>query len=195
MERYFCFDIPSGYTSYTYNTLIFKATDYQTAEAIFPMMERDGIQPNVVTYNRLFSKNLSEKSAEGLLSWYLAQKNHPEEPIQAAIASYRKIGRTDNALRLALDYPHLAVARKLLREHAAEAFVYLNGVREQQPDNQNVDYALAIANLENGRELAALPFLKKAADTAKPGPRKTSIEEWICRIDGKERHVVGAHKG
>lgn len=70
-------------------------------------MMPENIPPNDVTYSTLFSKDLSGKLADDILKWYLVQKYHPEAPIQAAIAAYRKIGGIDQVLRLVLDYPHL----------------------------------------------------------------------------------------
>jgi len=120
----------------TYNTLIDKAPDYDVAKAWAETMREEGIPLDVVTYSTLFSKDLSRKLADDILEWYLAQKYHPEEPIQAAIATYRKIHYIDQALRLALDYPHLQAARKLLREHDEKALhileVFLIVIRSTQ---------------------------------------------------------------
>ena len=65
---------------FIYNTLINKAPDYEEAKALVDTMRGEGIPPNVFTYSTL------------------AQKYHPSQPIEAAIASYRK-GRCINDLR------------------------------------------------------------------------------------------------
>ena len=167
----------------TYNTLIDKAPDYDAAKAWVDTMRAEGIQPDVVTYSTLFSKDLSGKSADDILEWYLAQKYHSEEPIQAAIATYRKIRRIDQALRLALDYPHLQAARKLLREHDEEALAYFRGISDNDPQHPNADYALGVALMELGRQVQAQPHLKRAFKLATAPPRKALIKEWLRQID------------
>jgi len=168
-----------------YHTLINKAPDYDAAKAWVDKMREEGIQPDVATYSTLFSKDLSGKLADEILEWYLAQKYHPEEPIQAAIAAYRKIHLIDQALRLALDYPHLQVARKLIRKHEEQAFSYFRAISDHDPEHPNADYALGVAFMELGRELEAQPHLRKALKLAKDGPRKVVIKEWLRQIDRK----------
>ncbi|MGA2670080.1 MAG: hypothetical protein ABSF21_01485 [Dehalococcoidia bacterium] len=169
----------------TYNTLINKAPDYDAAKAWVDTMRGEGIQPDVVTYKTLFSKDLSGKPADEILEWYLAQKCHPEEPIQTAIVAYRKIHRIDQALRLALDYPHLQTARKLMRKHEEEALSYFKTISDHDPEHPNAEYALGVALMELGRELEAQPHLRKALKLAKEGPRKVVIKEWLRQIDRK----------
>jgi len=179
----------------TYGILIKKAPDYDAAKAWVGTMRRKGIQPAVVTYSTLFSKDLSGKLADDILEWYLAQEYHPEEPIQAAIAVYRKLHRIDQALRLALDYPHLQAARKLIRKHEEEAFSYFKTISDHDPDHPNANYALGVALMELGRELEAQPHLRKALKLAKPGDRKVLIKEWLRQIDRKlaqKRSVAGS---
>jgi len=167
----------------SYNALISKAPDYDTAKLWIETMQKEGIQLNVVTYNRLFSKDLSDKSADDILKWYLAQKYHPEEPIQAAIATYRNAGQVDQALRLALEFPHLQVARKLIREHIDEALSYFRTFSDQAPHHSNTDCALGVAFMESGRQTEAQPHLRKALDSIKFGPRRAVIEEWLRQME------------
>jgi tetratricopeptide (TPR) repeat protein len=169
----------------TYNTLINKAPDYDVAEDWINAMREEGIQPNVVTYTTLFSKDLSRTSADDILKWYLAQEYHPEEAVQTAIASYRKASRIDQALRLALDYPHLQAARKLIRTHKEEALSYFQSVSDSDSRHCNASYALGLVLIEVGREGEARPHLKKALRLATATSRKTVIREWLRRIDCK----------
>jgi tetratricopeptide (TPR) repeat protein len=163
----------------TFNTLIYKAPDYETAEAKFREMGIEGIQPNIVTYNRLFSKDLSAKSAEEIIVWYLDQPYHPDEPLQAAISAYRKVGRVDHALRLTLDYPHLQVARKLMRDHADEAMAYFKEILDRDPDNANAAYALGLTLIESGNNREAEPHLIKAISCTQSAPRRKAIEALV----------------
>ena len=169
----------------TYNTLINKAPDYNAAKTWVKTMRAEGIQPNVITYSTLFSKDLSDKSAEDILTWYLSQEYHPEKALQAAIAAYRRIRRTNEALRLALDYPHLQAARRLIRKHEKEALSYFTTIYDHDPEHPNASYALGVALMELGKEQEAQPYLKKALKLARPGPRKVVIKEWLRQIDRK----------
>jgi TPR repeat protein len=172
----------------TYSTLIDKAPDYETAKTWLDKMAEHQIQPNVHTYTALFSKDLSNNSADDILEWYLSQKYHPEIPLQAAIAFYRNTSRMDQALRLALDYPHLQAARKLIREHSDEAISYFTTISDQNPGHPNADYALGVTFMELGKKLEAQRHLKKALKLAKHGARKTAILEWLHQIDPEQPH-------
>lgn len=163
----------------TYNTIIYKAPDYQTAEDRLRDMETEDIEPNIVTYNRLFSKDLSTKPAEELIGWYLEQKYHPDEPLQAAISAYRKAGKVDYALRLALDYPQLQVARKLMRDHSVDAIAYFEERLTQDPDDANAAYALALALIESGNNEEAESHLMKALSCAQSGSKRKAIEALV----------------
>ncbi len=169
----------------TYSTLVDKAPDYNAAKTWVKTMRAEGIQPNIPTYTALFSKDLSHKSADHILEWYLGQEYHPEEPIQAAIATYRRVRCIEEALRLTLDYPHLQAARKLIREHEEEALSYFRTLADNDPEHPNASYALGVALMELRREQEARPHLKKALRLARAGPRKAVIREWLRQIDGK----------
>lgn len=169
----------------TYNTLIKKAPDFNEAKMWVDRMETKGIQPDIVTYNTLFSKNFSEKSADDILDWYLAQKYHPETPLQVAIATYLKIGRIDQAFRLVLDYPHLKTARKVILEHPDAVLQYLKNVFDNNPLHPNASYALGTAFLELGNEKEAELYLKKALKLATASLRIAKINEWLLQIDRK----------
>ncbi|MHB8841227.1 MAG: hypothetical protein ACYC56_05475 [Candidatus Aquicultor sp.] len=167
----------------TYNTLMLAAPDYDTAKVWLDEMRKDGLQPNIVTYNRLFSKNLSAKPADEIVTWYLSQNYHPDEPVQAAIAAYQKSGRIDQALRLVLEYPHLQVARKLIREHTDQALAYLKNASGYTQRHPNLDYALGLAFMEKGKRREAEPHLKKAIAACKPGPRRAVLEEYLRQTE------------
>jgi tetratricopeptide (TPR) repeat protein len=169
----------------TYSTLIKKAPDYDTARAWVDTTREEGIQPDVVTYSTLFGKDLSKQSANEILEWYLAQKHHPEQSIQVAIAGYRRIHRIDQALRLALDYPHLEAARKLMRAHEEDALSYFRIMADRDSERPNAEYALGVALMELGREVEAQPHLKTALKLARVGPRTAVIKDWLRQIDRK----------
>ncbi len=169
----------------SYNALVSKAPDFETAMGLIEMMKKEGIQPNLVTYNRLFSKNLAKTSAEEAIDWYKLQKYHPEEPIQAAIAAYRNAGRIEEALRMVLEYPHLQVARKLIKEHKDEAAAYFKAASDYSPRHPNADFALGLAFMETGKQHKAEPHLRRALGSSAPGPKRAVIEEYLRRIERK----------
>ncbi|HEY3373604.1 MAG TPA: hypothetical protein VGK02_00880, partial [Candidatus Aquicultor sp.] len=130
----------------TYNSLITKAVDFATANSWFDAMKSDGIQPNIDTFNRLFSKNLAGKNAEEVLAWYKEHGIDSEDPIQVVISTYQKSGHIDQALKIALDYPYLAVARKLIRETMDAVFSYLETIREEGIKPDIASYNALISN-------------------------------------------------
>ena len=166
----------------TYNKLVEKAPDYESAKSLIETMRQEGVEPDTVTYGLLFGKDLSGKSADEILNWYLAQAYHPEGSIQAAIATYRKAGRIDDALRMALEYPDLEAARKLIRDHDEEAVTYFKSISTQEPKHPNADYALGVALMELGRTTEARPHLRRASRTVRHGPRRTIIDDWLHQI-------------
>jgi pentatricopeptide repeat protein len=150
----------------TYNTLIAKAQDYESARAVIEEMKEAGVAPNVLTFSALFTKNLSLVNADDLLAWYLNQPYHPEGPMEAAIKSYRRMGIVGPALFIALNYPHLAAARKLVRENEESALRYFQSFISLDPSNGNGYYALGITLIEVNRGLEAVPYLEKALTLA-----------------------------
>jgi len=167
----------------TYNTLIRLAPDYATAKGWVEAMRAGGLSPDVAAYNTLFGKNLAEQSAEEILKWYSDQPEHPEEPIETAIAAFGELGRADQAFRLALDYPHLETARKLMRDHRNEAIRYFRSIAEGDPQHPNADFALGVAFLEMAQKKKAQKHLKKALELAATEPRKTAIGEWLRQAE------------
>jgi tetratricopeptide (TPR) repeat protein len=166
----------------TYSSLISISPDYDTASRWLETMKDEGIQPDVVTYNSVLSRDLSDAPAAKLLDWYLSQQYHPEEPIQAAIASYRKAGLIQEALLLALHYPHLQAARKVIRTNPDDALSFFESVCDSDPDDANGPYALGIALMELGREEEAQPHLARALVLARAGRRKAAIERCLSEI-------------
>ena len=161
----------------TYSTLISLAPNYDSAISWLETMQNEGLQPDVITYTNLFRLSITAQSSEELLSWYLAQPYHPEEPIQAAIAGYRKQGQIDQALLLVLNYPHLEAARKVIRGYSDQALSYFQSLYQQHLDLPNVEYAIGIALIELGRPFDARPHLENALLLAKSGARKTALQK------------------
>ncbi|MBI4733724.1 MAG: hypothetical protein HY779_02755 [Rubrobacteridae bacterium] len=111
----------------SYNAMINLAPDFTAAKLLLDEMLRYNVQPNVVTLNRLFSKDLTVVSAHDLHAWYNTLHYHPDDPMQAAISTYRKAGRIKDAEILAGKYPKLAISKKVIAEN--------------NPDKTRIDYA------------------------------------------------------
>jgi len=166
----------------TYNTVVAMAPDYDEAKNWLDIMCNNAIKPDELSYSALFSKNLSRKSADEILKWYLAQEYHPEAPIEAAIAAFRRIRGTNEALRLALDYPHLPAALKLIRQYPDAALQYFKHIFDDDPNHPNAAYALGVGFFELGRFKEAESYLDKALNLAIAPARKAIIEKRVRQI-------------
>jgi len=173
-----------------YDLLIRKAETFEQAKDLLERMMREKIQPLETTFIELFSKDLTNIGADDLLRWYLGLPHHPTHPMKRAIANYRRANRLDDALRLALDYPHTDTARKTIRKHPDQALEYFRSVVESDPKNANGSYALGMALLEVGDQKEAERWLKSAHDLAAPGTRKDELARYLAAL--REDATVGA---
>jgi len=159
----------------SHELLITKADSFDTARRWLEAMMLEGWEPSEKAFLDTFTKGVLGITGEELLHWYLGLRFHPAHPIKKAIAEYRKAGRVDDALRLALDYPHTDTALKTIRQYPERALSYFRDVVKHQPDHPNGAYALGMALLETGNPAEAAPWLRKAYDLAAPGPRKDEL--------------------
>jgi tetratricopeptide (TPR) repeat protein len=166
----------------TYSTLINLAKDYATGEKLLIQMRTDGVPPNVVTYTTLFSKDVGDRSADEILRWYLGEPSHPETAIAALITQYRSKRRNDQALRIALDYPHNEAVIKFIRNFADEAIKYFKIVWNHDPNHPNAAYALGIALMEAGKDSEAKRYLQEAMRLAKSPSRQSDIRKRLARV-------------
>ncbi|OQW91712.1 MAG: hypothetical protein BWK79_16280 [Beggiatoa sp. IS2] len=170
----------------SYSILIAKAKDYETAYALLAEMKAEKIEPNIFTYNSLFAKDISRVNANELLNWYLQQPFHPELPIKSAIASYKRVGLIDQALVLVLNYPHLDIAHKFMRENEYATLSYFQSIIDNDPFHGNGNYAMGLALVDIGRGSEASPFLEKALIRAKEygltHPRVKNIQQLLKLI-------------
>jgi len=104
--------------------------------------------------------------------------------LQAAIQSYRKARRVDEAFRIALHYPYLQAVQKLFRDFPVQIKSYLMGVLTDQPDHPDVHYALSVALMEGGgKNTEAETHLRAALETATQENRKRDIEARLRRLN------------
>lgn len=163
----------------SYRVLVELAPDFTTARGWVETMADSGLRPSVGLLKSLLSRDPIDDDGDELLAWYLGLAYHPSAPMQSAIDSYRDAGKITDALRLALDYPHLEAARTVFRLHTAEALEYLTAVVQDDPGHANGQYALGLALLELDRTKEALVHLELAREVARPGPRVAALDEII----------------
>jgi tetratricopeptide (TPR) repeat protein len=170
----------------TYNTLINLAPDYEEAKALLKQMRNEQIQLNEYTYSTLFSKKPQTESADRILAWYWSQAYHPEGPVQALIATYRKSGQLSQALFCALHYAHLDAARSLIRRFENEAYAYFKLEYDKDPNHPSAAYALGVALMELERDAEAKEALEKALTLTAVKPRQVAIRGWMNAISAKQ---------
>jgi tetratricopeptide (TPR) repeat protein len=170
-------------TARVYETLIEKAEDFKSARALIERMFDRDIQPSETAFISLFSKDISGVPAGDLLAWYLGLRYHPTHPVKRAIAEYRRKGMIEDALRLALDYPHTDTALRLIRKFADRALAYFRSVVERDPDHPNGAYALGMALLETGDSGEAERWLRRAYALATPGTRKDELARFLSLLE------------
>ncbi len=159
----------------SFDLLIQRCEDVTTGMRWIERMFAAGLQPPLVSYLTLFSKDLSGISADALLAWFLRQPYHPAVAMDRPMAAYRRMGRIDDALRLALDYPYTQAARRIMRGNPDRELDRFRQAVEIHPLHPNGAYALGIALLELERRREAEPWLRRAAEVAGPGPRRDEI--------------------
>lgn len=169
----------------TYSTLAKVSGHYAEAQRWLDTMRAEGIAPNLYTYCNLFAKDLSHVPATELLQWFWQQEYSPEEALQAAIKSYRKRYHVENALSIALHYPHLQAARSLMRRNADAALTQFAQALADDSRHPDADYALGVALMELGRDEDARPHLVRALELAALPKRQDAIRQWLADIDGR----------
>ena len=140
------------------------------------------VLPNVVTYNTLFSKDVGDRLADDILHSYWESPFHPEAPVLALFSQFRKKGRDDQALQIALSYPHNDVIIKFIRDNSEKAIKHFEMVWNWVPNHPNAAYALGIALMEAENNLAAQPYLDEALKLATSDSRKSDIRKRLALI-------------
>ena len=166
-----------------YNTLINLSGDVDTATQWYERMRDDGVLPNQNTYEALFAHDLSTMPAEQLLAWYNRQPTTFPNALQAAIASYRKSGAIEEALRIALEHPDLPAARRLYRRYRDRATEYYRAIVESPVHSAKAHFCLGLIFLEHGAPSRAREFLTKALRLTDDDSLASSIQEVLRQLD------------
>lgn len=160
-----------------YKVLVELSPDLLTAQGWVEEMREEGMRPGAAVLAVVLSKEPEGVSGQDLLDWYLSLEDRPSGPMGIAIDGYRRRGLVVDALRLALDYPHLDAARVLFAEHPEETREYLGELLDRQPGHANGRYAMGLALMAVGAAEEALTHLGMAKELARPGPRVAALEE------------------
>lgn len=173
-----------------YKVLVDLSPDLLTAQSWVEEMRAEGMRPGAGVLRSVLSKDPEGMSGHDLLAWYLSLEDRPSAPMELAIDGYRSRGLIEDALRLALDYPHLDASRVLFSEHRAEATDYFGRLLEREPGHANGRYAMGLALLAVGAQEPALAHLEMAKELARPGPRVAALEEIIRTVREPDRPMA-----
>lgn len=160
-----------------YKVLVDLSPDLLTAQGWVEEMRSEGMRPGVGVLTSVLSKDPDGVSGQELLDWYLGLEDRPSAPMETAIDAFHRRGLVDDALRLALDYPHLDASRRLFADRPDESRAYFGTLLDHDPGHANGRYAMGLALLECGSDEEALGHLALARELARPGPRVAAIEE------------------
>lgn len=166
-----------------YEALITKSPSFDVAREWLERMISEGIEPPETAFLAVFAHDVTHLSGEELLNWYLGLRFHPTHPIKRAIAAYRRKGMVDDALRLALDYPHTDTALKTIRQFPQKALAYFRTVVAFDPKHANGAYALGMALVELGQHAEAEHWLRTAYQLASPGTRKDELARYLTLFE------------
>lgn len=150
---------------FTYKLLVQRAPTLAEALEFVEAMRVYHLRITRHTLEPLFERFAPGWPASELLAWFRQLPPFPQPlALDVAIQSYMKANLLQDALALALEYPHLKTARIVMRNHPVEAVEYFRrAVHERHPDG---DYALGVALVEAGRiDEAKGPLLRAIAST------------------------------
>lgn len=167
----------------TYNKLVNKAKDYAEATRLVAEMKAAGIAPNFVTYTSLFSKDCSKESAHEILKWYYEQPYHPSHVLNALIGSFRRCGRVDDALEIALQHPHLTSAQCLMRDFPDKALGKFTQAKTSTINHPTADFALGALYRLKGDGERAKRHLEQALVAASHPKQRESIAKWLSELE------------
>ncbi len=166
----------------TYKMLIQRAKNFADGERIMAQMLADQVEPDPVVYTSLLSLDVGDRSAAQVLDWYRLLPHHPEAGISALFAQFRKRGQDDQALYIALRYPHNPAVLKYLRRNLDKAIKYFEDAWKADPSGSNTSYALGIIMQEAGRHTEASHYLRVALDTANSVGRRADINRRLAQM-------------
>ncbi|MBK8707311.1 MAG: hypothetical protein IPN30_02280 [Flavobacteriales bacterium] len=163
----------------TWTTLITKAPSVSAGMEVIEQLVESNEPLKLYMMNAVFSRPLGEIAAEVILDWFLKLPHQPDRSMEALIGNYyNKERRTKDALRVALHYPYLSAAKKLMRDIPRLSNDYFIDAQQQKGLRADALYALAIQSLQQGSLDAASKYISEAIVHAKTDTKKERLREW-----------------
>ena len=132
-------------------------------------------------YEVVFKRLCPVTSAQEILDWSFTDPGRlPFAAFGAAIASYRRTGRLDDALRIASAFPHFEASEKTFKENREASISYLTRRYRAEEEPHHAAAALGHCHLACGEVEDALFWLKTARDhRLTTDAKRTRIEALI----------------
>lgn len=160
-------------------------SNYESAKSVLDEMKAAGIQPNLLTYCTLFSKDINNYTIEDVHKWYLSETYNPSSALEPLIKRVFCEKRFQDAYYLILNYPHLESARKIVTRHLALSLSMYDCFKGKDFYEKNIDYALGIAYFDIGKSNKAIKHLKSALLHAVAKKRSEHIKNLLKEIELK----------
>ncbi|MCP5551065.1 MAG: hypothetical protein H7A53_09250 [Akkermansiaceae bacterium] len=167
-----------------FSTLLSKAADYESASGVIERMTEAGIEPDVVSFTTLFKRLDGLPSIDEILQWYYAQPFHPSEPLNALISSLRSSKREWEAMKIALNHPHLSAGQRLIRNFPEIAKELFEGAKVNDVNHPTADLALGALAMQSNQPKEALRHLREALKRAEYPKQIRTIEKWLKQVEG-----------
>jgi len=159
----------------TYSKLMHNAPSYEEAKSWLARTEERGVSPNAYAYRTVLEKDLTGIPVSDVLKWYWEQEYHPDGPIEAAIAFYRKKRLMEVVLTLVMHYPYLQAAHKVMRGHPDQSLEWFGGVASDDPTYGTAQYALGECLMVLKRQAEAKVHFETALALADSERRREAI--------------------
>jgi tetratricopeptide (TPR) repeat protein len=166
----------------THSALAKKVPDFATGVNLTNELYKLGRYLGQGYFTSLFSKDISNLSAEEFLTAYHTLPNRHEKGLEPAIWTYRRHRKYKDAFHLCLFAPHLEAAKKLYRDRPDDAERFFVNVLEVDQNYSNALYGLGVCLFENGQHRKAEPFLRRARALAYAAPRIAHIDRMLAVI-------------
>ena len=102
--------------------------------------------------------------------------------LAAAIRTFSRKGKIEDACLVALDFPYHVSARKVFRSHQDIAVAYFSRLLAEGFKPNNAVYALGYCFLENGQHKEALEMFNQALSLSEHEKRTEDIQKRISEI-------------
>jgi hypothetical protein len=164
----------------TASTLLSKTKTMWEAMAVFETYRGYGFFAGEGALGAVLSRDPGGVLAAELLAWFWRQPHQKSRALDAAIGAYRRAGQLDQALEIALYYPHLPAAKALMKRHPerAEEIFRAHSLSKRAA----ASYALGCLALEHGDAAQARASFEDALAHEASEPRKGAIRRELAEL-------------